>query len=176
MLLKDRLMIRREKAHVLEQLPAKQRTIIILNVKRTQQLIKSLKELKQLQSQLKDLVGNNTNSKSLTESLFKCFKESGIAKAQGVCEYLQEVVESGEKVLLFCHHRAVMDKIEEFVKKKLDVGYIRIDGKTKGKTRNEHVKTFQEKPQTRIAILSMTAAGMGLTLTAARIVIFAELY
>jgi len=36
------------------------------------------------------------------------------------------------------------------------------------------IHTFQEDPRTRVALLAVTAAGVGITLTAASIVIFAE--
>merc|ERR1719464_2633463 len=53
---------------------------------------------------------------------------------------------------------------------------MRIDGTTQASKRLELVKKFQEDPSCRIALLSITACGEGLTLTAAGLVIFAELY
>jgi hypothetical protein len=49
--------------------------------------------------------------------------------------------------------------------KKID--YIRIDGSTPQKIRQDLVTYFQTKPSCRVACLSITAAGVGLTLTAA---------
>merc|ERR1712019_123422 len=54
--------------------------------------------------------------------------------------------------------------------------YVRIDGKTAHARRPELVKRFQEEEAVRVAVLSITAAGAGLTLTAAHTVVFAELY
>ena len=54
-------------------------------------------------------------------------------------------------------------------------GYIRIDGSTDSRDRDGLRKKFQEDKECRIAILSIKAAGTGLTLTAASTVIFAEL-
>ena len=53
---------------------------------------------------------------------------------------------------------------------------VRIDGKTSQERRPEIVRQFQEDPTIRVAVLSLTACGVGLTLTAASHVIFAELY
>merc|ERR1712176_1197110 len=53
---------------------------------------------------------------------------------------------------------------------------VRIDGSTSAAQRPERVKRFQEMPSVRVALLSITAAGTGLTLTAAHMVVFAELY
>jgi hypothetical protein len=55
-------------------------------------------------------------------------------------------------------------------------GSIRIDGSTDPAKRYDFVKMFNTDESTRVAILSMTAAGVGLTLTAACHVIFAELF
>ena len=54
--------------------------------------------------------------------------------------------------------------------------YIRIDGSTKQTDRPKLVTLFQEDPGCRVALLSITACGQGLTLTAATAVVFAELY
>lgn len=53
---------------------------------------------------------------------------------------------------------------------------IRIDGATPSSTRQQLCDQFQEDPAVRLAILSLMAAGTGLTLTAASLVLFAELF
>lgn len=54
--------------------------------------------------------------------------------------------------------------------------YIRIDGNTNSESRQKLVDHFQTNSDTRVAVLSITAASSGLTLTAAHLVVFAELY
>ncbi|KAH0621362.1 hypothetical protein JD844_022546 [Phrynosoma platyrhinos] len=54
--------------------------------------------------------------------------------------------------------------------------YIRIDGSVASAERINLVNQFQKDPDTRVAILSIQAAGQGLTFTAATHVVFAELY
>ena len=56
-----------------------------------------------------------------------------------------------------------------------DVPYIRIDGKTPAEKRTEYVKKFQNG-EAKVALLSIMAAGTGITLTAASTVVFGELY
>ncbi|KAI4879172.1 hypothetical protein NFI96_025405, partial [Prochilodus magdalenae] len=58
----------------------------------------------------------------------------------------------------------------------LEASYIRIDGSVPSAERIQLVHRFQNDPDTRVAILSIQAAGQGLTLTAASHVVFAELY
>lgn len=84
-------------------------------------------------------------------------------------------MENDIKVLIFGHHKFVLDEIENFLNQK-KIETIRIDGQTPHEVRFERVKDFQAKKSIKAAILSITAAGVGLTLTEASTVIFAELH
>uniref|UniRef100_M1A0E0 Chromatin remodeling complex subunit n=1 Tax=Solanum tuberosum TaxID=4113 RepID=M1A0E0_SOLTU len=78
------------------------------------------------------------------------------------------------KFLIFAHHQSMIDSIHEYLLKK-KVGCIRIDGSTPSALRQDLVTDFQEKETIKAAVLSIRAGGVGLTLTAASTVIFAEL-
>ncbi|KAL6535641.1 hypothetical protein OROMI_027015 [Orobanche minor] len=78
------------------------------------------------------------------------------------------------KFLIFAHHQPMIDAIHKFLLKK-NVECIRIDGSTPAASRQALVTEFQEKDSVRAAVLSIKAGGIGLTLTAASTVIFAEL-
>ncbi len=54
--------------------------------------------------------------------------------------------------------------------------YIRIDGSTGTELRNIRCEEFQTCESIRVALLSITAANAGLNLTAASLVVFAELF
>ncbi|KAE8735641.1 Detected protein of confused Function [Hibiscus syriacus] len=69
---------------------------------------------------------------------------------------------------------AVLDYLGTIIEKK-KVGCIRIDGTTPATARQALVNDFQEKDAIKAAVLSIKAGGVGLTLTAASTVIFAEL-
>eukprot|EP00927_Polykrikos_kofoidii_P024399 TRINITY_DN22198_c0_g3_i1.p1 TRINITY_DN22198_c0_g3~~TRINITY_DN22198_c0_g3_i1.p1 ORF type:complete len:515 (+),score=139.62 TRINITY_DN22198_c0_g3_i1:227-1546(+) len=69
----------------------------------------------------------------------------------------------------------MMDALEQTVRSK-KLSFIRIDGKTPQKARPEMVRSLQEDPNTRLALLSITACSEGLNLTAASVVVFCELY
>jgi SWI/SNF-related matrix-associated actin-dependent regulator 1 of chromatin subfamily A len=78
---------------------------------------------------------------------------------------------------VFAHHKNVLDGIEKFIRGASDLpGYIRIDGSTPVDQRQEYVNQFQHDDDCRVALLSITAAGMGITLHAAAHVVFAELH
>lgn len=80
-----------------------------------------------------------------------------------------------DKFLVFAHHKNLLDAVERACNQK-GADYIRIDGQLATNKRQQLVNKFQDDASCRVAILSIKAAGVGLTLTAASHVIFAELY
>lgn len=104
---------------------------------------------------------------------FECYRYTGLAKLNGIRKYVKDILQNDIKVLVFAHHTEIMDAIEEEVVL-MKLKYIRIDGQVPTKKRYDLVKSFQEDEEVKVAILSLTAAGLGLTLTAASKVIFAE--
>lgn len=107
------------------------------------------------------------------------FVETGNVKAQAVSSYIIEnyFYDGAErrKLLIFAHHQVVLDTLEMTMKNS-SIQYIRIDGTTNSTTRFKYCETFQNDPKVLVAILSITAAGVGITLTAASLVVFAELH
>jgi SNF2 family DNA or RNA helicase len=85
------------------------------------------------------------------------------------------------KVCVFAHHLSVLDAIRDGVGLSNDDGedrkrFIRIDGSTLPKTRQEQITAFQTDLSIRVALLGITAAGVAVTLTASSTVWFAELF
>ena len=105
--------------------------------------------------------------------LTEMYKATGKAKLSAVIEYIDDMIESGTKFLLFAHHREVLDQLELTIRKK-KVDYIRIDGSTDPAERQNCANHFRESPNCKIALLSITAAGTGFTLVPASNVVFAE--
>ncbi|CAO2838348.1 unnamed protein product [Amaranthus hypochondriacus] len=178
-LMKATLMIRRLKRDVLTELPIKRRQQVFLDVAE-----KDLKQVKALFLELgvlKDRI-KTSNSKEEIESLRlsekslinKIYTDSAEAKIPAVLEYLGTIIEAGCKFLIFAHHQPMIEAIHQFIQKK-KVGCICIDGSTPIASRQAMVTDFQEKEAIKAAVLSIKAGGVGLTLTAASTVIFAEL-
>lgn len=105
------------------------------------------------------------------------YRSSGLAKLPAVVRFVGQLLQRPrrEKVLVFAHHSAVLDGVEASLNKQ-GSRYVRIDGGVVGSQRQELVDIFQTKPDVRVALLSITACGQGITLTAASQVVFAELY
>lgn len=181
-ILKGSCLIRRKKEDVLTQLPAKQRGISW--VETNSKVMKEFRVAKQeyddttialdaAQSEEEVAALRNAQRSATT----KLYKLTGEAKVDSVVAYVRDLLDSTDgKVLIFAHHKAVIQAVDTFVRTKLKLDTIVIDGTTAQHLRQGLCKSFQTEPSKRVAVLSITAAGVGLTLTAASQVLFAELY
>lgn len=106
---------------------------------------------------------------------FKWFSESASAKVPAVIEYLSDILKRDIKLICFCHHKAMLEGVEEMLNKE-KINHIRIDGSTPPKVRQEACEVFQSNENFKVALLSLTACATGLNLTAAKMVIFTETY
>ncbi|ELT88125.1 hypothetical protein CAPTEDRAFT_113875 [Capitella teleta] len=165
------LMIRRLKSAVLTQLPPKQRQKIPFDLKDS--------ELKKV---LNCACSNSTWTR--VEPRFFVFENHFLFAVNFILislqlgpvkDYVKMMCEScSEKMIVFAHHIMMLDSVcQTLIENKIQ--FIRIDGSTCQQDRPHFVRQFQVDPSIRIAVLSMKAAGVGLTLTAANVVIFAEL-
>lgn len=82
--------------------------------------------------------------------------------------------ETDFKFLVFAHHHVMLNAISDCMDKQ-NIKSIRIDGSTKNDLRTTLVDKFQTKKSYRAAVLSLKACNAGINLTAANMVIFAEL-
>uniref|UniRef100_A0A8C0AV64 Zinc finger RANBP2-type containing 3 n=1 Tax=Buteo japonicus TaxID=224669 RepID=A0A8C0AV64_9AVES len=171
------IMIRRLKNDVLTQLPPKVRQRIPFDLPQA-----AAKNLNTTFAEWEKLM-RNLNSDA-TESHFsevmnlitRMYKETAIAKAGAVKDYIKMMLQNDKlKFLVFAHHLSMIQACTEAVIEN-KVRYIRIDGSVPSAERIHLVNQFQKDPDTRVAILSIQAAGQGLTFTAATHVVFAELY
>ncbi|XP_054712629.1 SWI/SNF-related matrix-associated actin-dependent regulator of chromatin subfamily A-like protein 1 [Uloborus diversus] len=169
LLLEETVMIRRLKSEVIKQLPSKSRQMIVLDPSRVSTKSKVLKAMyeKMHHAGLKGMEKRG--------ALLEYFHETGEVKIPAVCEYILDVLESDKKFLCFAHHQNVMQSICDAIEKK-KVDYIRIDGSVSAEQRKKLCDHFQMSDSCKVAVLSITAANCGITLTAASLVIFAELF
>ncbi|KAM0008025.1 putative DNA helicase chromatin remodeling SNF2 family [Helianthus debilis subsp. tardiflorus] len=178
-LIKATVMIRRLKKDVLSELPVKRRQQVFLDLadKDMKQINALFRELEVIKSKIKACKSKeDAESLKFTEKniINKIYTESAEAKIPAVLDYLGTVIEAGCKFIVFAHHQPMVDSIHQFLLKK-KVGCIRIDGGTPAGSRQSLVNDFQDKDNIKAAVLSIKAGGVGLTLTAASTVIFAEL-
>ncbi|XP_007464068.1 PREDICTED: DNA annealing helicase and endonuclease ZRANB3 [Lipotes vexillifer] len=167
------IMIRRLKAEVLTQLPPKirQRIPFDLPAAAAKELNSSFEEWEKLMR-----APNSDATKTVMGLITRMFKQTAIAKAGAVKDYIKMMLQNDSlKFLVFAHHLSMLQACTEAVIEN-KTRYIRIDGSVPSSERIHLVNQFQKDPETRVAILSIQAAGQGLTFTAATHVVFAELY
>jgi len=185
-----KVMLRRLKSQVLQDLPSKQRSIVPVEMKDDDKIQDSRIVMEDWSAACKaldgisDLDADDVARAAKYESrrvMMQAYQASGIAKASAVAEYIVDWLhgcDSSQKLVVFAHHKDVMDCLQDSVSREFKgrLGMIRIDGSVSPLERASRVKQFQTNKGVRLALLSMTAAGVGLTLTAASNIIFAELY
>lgn len=83
-------------------------------------------------------------------------------------ELLYEARDSGQKVVVFSQYLDMLAIIEEYLKKK-GIGFASIKGSTRD--RSDQLRRFREDPGCEVFVASLLAAGVGIDLTVASIVI-----
>ena len=104
----------------------------------------------------------------LVEGEVERYHEHSSGKWDLFVELLQEARESHQKVVVFTQYLRMMDIIKIYLKSQ-DVGYAEIRGSTRD--RGSQLKKFKEDPECEVFIASLQAAGVGIDLTAASVVI-----
>ncbi|XP_058520967.1 SWI/SNF-related matrix-associated actin-dependent regulator of chromatin subfamily A-like protein 1 [Ochotona princeps] len=171
LLLEEAIMLRRLKADVLSQLPAKQRKMVLVVPGRINAKAKAA-----LDAAAQEMTTRNKTKREQKEALILFFNRTAEAKIPSVIEYILDLLESGrEKFLVFAHHKVVLDAITKELERK-HVQHIRIDGSTSSADRDALCQQFQLSERHTVAVLSITAANMGLTFSSADLVVFAELF
>lgn len=95
---------------------------------------------------------------------------TGLAKVEPAVEWVREWLDmTGRKIVLFAHHREVVEKLHEALEES-----VVISGKHSAEQRQAVVDIFQRDPWARVFIGQIQAAGTGITLTAASDVLFVE--
>ncbi|XP_014246833.1 SWI/SNF-related matrix-associated actin-dependent regulator of chromatin subfamily A-like protein 1 [Cimex lectularius] len=169
-ILEAKFMIRRLKANVLEQLPSKMRQVVTLNDDHIDMKSMKMKSLETKLNKNKNISGSDKRS-----TLLAYYAETGRAKIPAILKYIEDLLEKNKKFLCFAHHTDVLNSISDLLEKK-EVYYIRIDGSVSSEERKSVCDQFQEEDRFRVAVLSITAANTGVTLTAAQLVVFAEIF
>ena len=162
-------MLRRTKKEVMEQLPEKRRHRVTLEAVSSwdQEEAKKLRDLWMKEPEVQSEQGS---------SLLEMWRLTGQCKLPQAREYVRELLADCEdKMLIFAHHRIVLDGLEAELEES-GTRYVRIDGSTSQEVRAANVGGFQDHTDCRVALLSITACAEGITLTAASLVVFCELY
>jgi SWI/SNF-related matrix-associated actin-dependent regulator 1 of chromatin subfamily A len=164
---------RREKKDVLTELPDKMRQIVLCDINTREEYAHALADLENYLRQYKNAPDEKIASALRGEVMVRIGILKNISargKLQDVFETVNEVIESGEKMVLFVHLKEVVQALKARYPDALT-----ITGDDSTSARDIAVDSFQNNRLCKLIICSIKAAGVGLTLTAASRVAFVEL-
>jgi superfamily II DNA or RNA helicase len=172
-------LLRRTKAQVLAELPAKTEQTILCDLDGKQR--RDYDELRRhYQAALAERVERDGLARSkihVLEALLRLRQAAchpalidpsraaeSSAKLDVLFEQLDEVLDEGHKVLIFSQFTRLLARVRQRLDERV-VPYAYLDGRTRD--RKERVARFQEDPDCRVFLISLKAGGTGLNLTAA---------
>lgn len=167
--LRENVMVRRTKAEVLTELPAKIRQVVEVDAPHGERSSFRDAMLRYFNS-LTDAAGNIGELKRIAfEELSKVRLENALHKLPYVLNFIEDLLGEEDKLVVFAHHREIIDEIAD----KVSVGAVKLYGGMPDTIKDRSVKEFQTG-QSRVFVGQIQAAGTGITLTAAHTVVFAE--
>ncbi len=167
---REGLILRRTKEEVLAELPPKRR--LVQEIDSDDKVYREL--MRPVMDQLGSLLALHPDAREralLEEQVGRGERQAtGVAKAPFVAAFVRALEDSGEKVLLFAHHHAVMD-----IYRRELAAYrpVFITGRESTAQKEEAVARFMEG-KTNLCVISLRAAS-GLNLQRAGCVVFGEL-
>lgn len=173
-ILRSTIMLRRSKEDALPQLPRKRRQLI-----EVEGAAKEVKAEKAAWEEVCASIGYEEALRQMEVGAGIAFTEMAskrktvaLSKIPFVVEHVSNLLDSGEKVILFAHHRDVIAGLAEGLKDYSPVTYV---GGMNEKQKDEAKRRFMEDDTCRVFIGNIQAAGTGLTLTVSSTVVFAEM-
>lgn len=163
---------RREKHEVLTDLPAKTRQIVYCEIDNRKEYAAAEQDLADYLKEWRKKSDEEVETSLRGEIMVKMGALKNISargKLATVFEYIDDLMESGEKLVVFAHLKEVIDKVV--------LRYphaVTVTGQDDQEDRNRNVDKFQNDPNCKLIVCSIQAAGVGITLTAASRVAFIE--
>lgn len=164
---------RRDKSEVLKDLPAKMRQVVLCEIDTRKEYSDALADLGKYLSDYKKASDAQVKKSLKGEIMVRIGILKNISargKLNDVMEFVKDTIDSGEKLVLFCHLREVIAKIKTYFPEAVSV-----TGEDSTSERDAAVTAFQNNPDVKLIVCSIQAAGVGLTLTASSRVAFVEL-
>jgi len=169
--LQKHVMLRRKKADVLKELKDKVRYKEVIAADTDYYLEELDKIWKKVETEQKDADSEFTKSASYHRAIQSERQIAGIAKLPHVINFVKNIMEIEESVVVFCHHKVIHKLLHESLQEFSPVSII---GGQSDTLRQEQIDKFQ-KGESKLMIAGIRAGNVGINLTRAKYVIFAEL-
>lgn len=168
----DRCLIRRAKAKVLTQLPAKTRSDLHVDISNRPEYDLAASDLAEYLRQYQECTERDIRRKMRMEALVRFMTLRSIAargKVKQAIDFVRVFLASGKPLILFCSLHDIVDELKQAFPEAVTV-----TGRDSMVSKQAAVDSFQQG-RSQLIICSIKAAGVGLTLTASSNVAFVEL-
>ncbi len=165
------VMLRRRKSDVLKELKDKVRYKEVIDADTNYYFNELDKIWKKLEEEQKDAESAFGKSASYQRAIQSERQAAGIAKLPHVINFVTNIMEIEESVVVFCHHKSIHSLLHQ---KLGEFSPVSIIGGQTDKVRQEQIDKFQ-RGESKLMIAGLRAGNVGINLNRARYVIFAEL-
>ena len=169
--LRKHVMLRRKKSDVLKELKDKVRYKELIDSDINYYQTELGKIWERLEEEQKSATSAFDKFSSYKRAIQSERQAAGIAKVPHVIEFVKNIMEIEESVVVFCHHKAIHELLHRSLSEYSPASII---GGQSDKERQEGIDRFQNG-ETKLIIAGLRAGNVGINLSNARYVIFAEL-
>ena len=169
--LQKHVMLRRRKSDVLKELKDKVRYKEVVASDSDYYLEELDKIWTRLTTEQKNAKGEFERSASYQRAIKSERQIAGIAKVPHVINFVKNIMEIEESVVVFCHHKVIHSMLHDSLHEFSPVSII---GGQTDSVRADQISKFQ-RGESKLMIAGIRAGNVGINLTAAKYVIFAEL-
>ena len=173
-ILTTHVMIRRRKRDVLPQLPKKTRSVIPMHLANARTYRRAEEDFINWIAEEYNNCPKKMRAVKRAQALVKMGELKRLVaegKMKSVVQWIDDYLESGNKLVVFTVHQRAMDFLLEYYKEKA----VFVRGGMSDKKRQDSVVQFQNNPKIKLFIGQIKAAGVALTLTAAHATCFVEI-
>lgn len=169
--LQEHVMLRRKKSDVIKELKEKVQYKEVIDADTAYYK----KELGRIWKKMEDEQRNANTEFKKSASFQRAIQServaAGAAKIPHVINFVKNIMEIEESVVVFCHHKAIHKILHESLG---EFDPASIIGGQSDKVRQEHIDRFQ-RGETKMMIAGLRAGSVGINLSRAKYVVFAEL-
>ena len=169
--LQKHVMLRRKKSDVLKELKDKVRYKEVIAADTDYYLEELNKIWQKVESEQKDADSEFIKSASYHRAIQSERQIAGIAKVPHVINFVKNIMEIEESVVVFCHHKVIHKLLHDSLQEFFPVSII---GGQSDSFRQNEIDKFQ-RGESKLMIAGIRAGYVGINLTRAKYVIFAEL-
>lgn len=164
---------RREKHEVLKDLPAKTRQVVFCDISTRKEYVEAENSLSMYLRKWRNATDAEVEKSMRGEIMVQMGVLKNVSargKMESVYEFIDDVMESGEKLIVFAHLKDIIKLM-----KTRYPNAVTITGDDNAEERQRSVDQFQKNPEVKLILCSIQAAGVGITLTSSSRVAFVEL-